>query len=283
MELRLDKFLADMGRGTRTEVKNMIRKGRVTINGVTEKKPEKKVRIPEDTVNLDGTAVCYAQKEYYLLNKPAGVVSATEDKRYPTVLSLIREESRRDLFPVGRLDLDTEGLLLLTNDGALAHRLLAPKHHVDKVYYAVCAGRVPKEAIESFQQGLRLSDGLTCLPAELRILGYERAEEERAESGRDADVGNLVDGEKNTVIGANPGEEWESTAKTGGNHPEITKIELVLREGKFHQVKRMMEEFGCPVLYLKRLSMGPLTLDASLGPGEYRKLTKKERELLETL
>lgn len=135
-ELRLDKFLADMGKGTRSALKEAVRKGRVRVNGEVIKKADIKVRIPGDTVTLDGEEVAYAVMEYYMLNKPQGVVSATEDKKYPTVLDLIADKKRKDLFPVGRLDLDTEGLLLITNDGDLAHRLLSPKKHVDKVYYA---------------------------------------------------------------------------------------------------------------------------------------------------
>ena len=132
-ELRLDKFLADMGKGTRSALKEAVRKGRVRVNGEVIKKADIKVRIPGDTVTLDGEEVAYAVMEYYMLNKPQGVVSATEDKKYPTVLDLIADKKRKDLFPVGRLDLDTEGLLLITNDGDLAHRLLSPKKHVDKV------------------------------------------------------------------------------------------------------------------------------------------------------
>ena len=133
-ELRLDKFLADMGKGTRSALKEAVRKGRVRVNGEVIKKADIKVRIPGDTVTLDGEEVAYDVMEYYMLNKPQGVVSATEDKKYPTVLDLIADKKRKDLFPVGRLDLDTEGLLLITNDGDLAHRLLSPKKHVDKVY-----------------------------------------------------------------------------------------------------------------------------------------------------
>ena len=126
-ELRLDKFLADMGKGTRSALKEAVRKGRVRVNGEVIKKADIKVRIPGDTVTLDGEEVAYAVMEYYMLNKPQGVVSATEDKKYPTVLDLIADKKRKDLFPVGRLDLDTEGLLLITNDGDLAHRLRRPK------------------------------------------------------------------------------------------------------------------------------------------------------------
>ena len=238
-ELRLDKFLADMGKGTRSALKEAVRKGRVRVNGEVIKKADIKVRIPGDTVTLDGEEVAYAVMEYYMLNKPQGVVSATEDKKYPTVLDLIADKKRKDLFPVGRLDLDTEGLLLITNDGDLAHRLLSPKKHVDKVYYARCRGTVREGAAE-FARGIHLPDGLLCLPAELTVLSYDRIQDE-------------------------------------------SEIRLRIREGKFHQVKRMMEAVGCPVFFLKRLSMGPLVLDENLKPGEYRPLTDTEREWLEQL
>ena len=243
-EMRLDKFLADMGKGTRSQIKDAIRKGRIRVNGETVKKPEHRVKVFGDQVLFDGAPVSYVTKEYFMLNKPGGVVSATEDKKYRTVLDLIDGKNRRDLFPVGRLDIDTEGLLLITNDGDLAHRLLAPKRHVDKVYAAVCAGRVPETAVEEFKTGLVLPDGLICLPACLEILEILPA---------------------------------------AGECGERTRIRLTIREGKFHQVKRMMEAVGCPVLTLKRTAMGPLTLDPDLEPGQYRALTEKELELLKAL
>ena len=245
-KLRLDKYLADMGVGTRQEVKALIRKGRVAVDGITAKAPELKVDPDEAQVTVDGNSISYVKMEYWMLHKPAGVVSATEDRRRETVVDLIDEKQRKDLFPVGRLDIDTEGLLLITNDGALAHRLLAPGHHVDKVYEARCEGLVPDEAVQKFRDGMELSDGLSCMPAELEILERKAGDPET-------------------------GTEAESL------------VSLTLHEGKFHQVKRMMEEVGCPVVHLKRLSMGPLKLDATLKPGEYRKLTDKERELLENL
>ena len=199
-------------------------------------------------MSLDGTQVGYAAYEYFMLNKPAGVVSATEDGRHKTVVSLIEDAKRRDLFPVGRLDIDTEGLLLITNDGKLAHRLLSPKKHVDKTYFARVEGRLPENAIEQFKEGLTLEDGTRTLPARLVI------------------------------------QKASGTAEDDGKaDSSLSEIELTIHEGKFHQVKRMMEETGCPVLHLKRLSMGPLKLDDTLKTGEYRKLTDKERELLENL
>ena len=230
--MRLDKFLGEMGQGTRSQIRAMAKKGRIQVNGQVVKTPELKISPDTDTVAVDGITVGYAAFEYYMLNKPQGTVSATEDGRYPTVVSLIGEAKRRDLFPVGRLDLDTEGLLLITNDGALAHNLLSPKKHVDKVYFVRFTGTLPPDAAEQLKEGITLEDGTKTLPARL--------------------------------------------GKVQGD--EVT---LTIWEGKFHQVKRMFEALGCQVAYLKRLSMGSLSLDESLKPGEYRALTKKELEELQ--
>lgn len=168
--IRLDKYLADMGMGTRSELKKMIRSGRVQIDGIPVKKPEEKVDVTSQTVTLDGKAVVYQTMEYYMLHKPAGVVSATKDKKEKTVLDLIDGQKRKDLFPVGRLDKDTEGLLLITNDGDLAHRLLAPGKHVDKVYFARVDGKVTEEDVFLFSKGLDIGDEDLTLPARLEIL-----------------------------------------------------------------------------------------------------------------
>ena len=167
--VRLDKFLADAGAGTRSEVKKFIQKGKVQVNGVPAKKPEIKVS-EEDEVVLDGNRIYQAPEfVYYLLHKPAGYVSATEDKRDKTVMELVASD-RKGLFPVGRLDKDTEGLLLITDDGALAHELLSPKKHVDKTYYAKIAGSVMEAHIERFREGLDIGDEKKTLPAVLEIL-----------------------------------------------------------------------------------------------------------------
>ena len=144
MLLRLDKALADMQAGTRSQVKELIRKKRITVNGDIVTKPEFKVDTDKDTIFLDDKCLSYTEYEYYMLNKPAGVISATEDKSQQTVIDLIKTRKRKDLFPVGRLDKDTEGLLLITNDGALAHNLLSPGKHVDKTYYSIVKGRIDK-------------------------------------------------------------------------------------------------------------------------------------------
>ena len=168
--MRLDKYLTEMGQGTRSQIKEMARKGRITVNSVTEKKSDRKISPSSDVVAVDGRIVAYAEYEYYMLHKPEGVVSATEDRRHRTVLDLITGRMRDDLFPVGRLDIDTEGLLLITNDGDLAHRLLSPKKHVDKVYYAKIEGMLPEDAKERMAAGLTLSDGTETLPADLEIV-----------------------------------------------------------------------------------------------------------------
>ncbi len=231
--MRLDKYLADMGEGTRQEVKKYIRRGSVTVNGELVRSPERKV-YERDQVCLDGRKVSYAAEEYFMLNKPAGVVSATEDKRDRTVLDLIQYKKRKDLFPVGRLDKDTEGLLLITNDGALSHRLLSPRHHVDKTYYVEVQGHVTEENRAAFQRGVNIGteeEPLVTMPARLEIL----------EAGQ-----------------------------------SLSRVRLTIREGKFHQVKRMFLSQGMEVTYLKRESMGSLRLDDSLAPGEYRPLTEHE-------
>lgn len=229
--MRLDKYLAEMGAGTRKEVRKMIRDGRVIINGQKENDPGRKVMEGEE-VCADGAPVVYEKYVYYMLHKPAGVISATEDAREQTVLDLIDEKKRKGLFPVGRLDRDTEGLLLITNDGELAHRLLSPKRHVDKVYFARLDGPVGEEEKKLFAQGLKVDDTLTALPAELEILD-------------------------------------------GKNEVRVT-----VREGKYHQVKRMFQAVGREVLYLKRLSMGPLVLDEQLPAGAYRRLTGEEESAI---
>lgn len=234
-KLRLDKYLADAGLGTRSEVKQMVRKGRITIDGSICKQTDAKVDTEINAVCVDGRAVSYAEVSYYMLHKPAGVVSATTDSRDKTVIDLIKEEKRRDLFPVGRLDKDTEGLLLITNDGKLANRLLAPGKHVDKCYYAKINGLVTDEMVKNFAEGVDIGDEKLTLPATLTILCADDTESE---------------------------------------------IEIVITEGRYHQIKRMFEAFGLSVTYLKRLRMGKLILDEMLPCGDYRKLTQQEIDAL---
>ena len=234
--MRLDKYLAEMGVGTRQEVKKQIRQGKAAVNGIVVKAADTKIDETCDEVTISGRNISYVSYEYYMLNKPAGVVSATEDRRDTTVIDLIKEKKRKDLFPVGRLDKDTEGLLLITNDGDLAHRLLAPKKHVDKVYYAKVAGIVTEEDVERFAQGIDIGtdEEEMTRPAQLDIL------------------------------------------KSG----EESEIRLTIHEGKFHQVKRMMAAVGTPVIYLKRIAMGSLTLPDDLKKGDCRPLTEEEVRVL---
>lgn len=230
---RLDKLLAATGRWSRKEVKDLVRQGRVTARGMVVARPEEKYDLTDD-IRVDGEPVCCQKYTYLMMNKPGGWLSATEDKRQQTVLDLLPEHyQKQGLFPVGRLDKDTEGLLLLTNDGELAHRLLAPKSHVDKVYLARVEGQVDQADVRAFAQGMTLDDGLQCMPA-----------------------------------GLEPLEDGSSCLVT-------------LREGKFHQVKRMLAYRGKPVLYLKRLSMGTLKLDEGLNCGQWRELTPRELEGLQ--
>ena len=170
--MRLDKYLAEMGVGTRQEVKKQIRQGKVTVNGTVVKAADTKIDEICDEVTIGGRNISYVSYEYYMLNKPGGVVSATEDRRDTTVIDLIKDKKRKDLFPVGRLDKDTEGLLLITNDGDLAHRLLAPKKHVDKVYYAKIDGMVTEEDVKRFAEGIDIGaeEEEMTRPAKLDIM-----------------------------------------------------------------------------------------------------------------
>ena len=171
--IRLDKYLADMGCGTSQEVKKLIRSGQVSVDGAVVKKPDTKVEQTVQEVCLNGEKVGYESFEYYMLNKPAGVISATEDRSCQTVVDLIKEKKRKDLFPVGRLDKDTEGLLLITNDGELAHRLLSPKKHVDKCYFARVSGKVTEDDVRSFENGVNigsLEQPEITMPGKLEII-----------------------------------------------------------------------------------------------------------------
>lgn len=169
-EMRLDKYLSDFKVGTRSEVKQMIKRGRVKVDGMVCLIPETKITPGRSQVTVDENPIVYEAYEYYMLNKPAGVVSAASDRFSKTVVDLIDSAARKDLFPVGRLDKDTEGLLLITNDGALSHQLLSPKKHVDKVYYAEIEGQVTQEDVTLFESGLVVDETFTCLPAKLEVI-----------------------------------------------------------------------------------------------------------------
>ena len=169
--MRLDKYLCETGFGTRSQVKDLLKKGQVMVNGEVVKKPELKINETTDQILCQGKKASYQKNIYLMLHKPAGGGSATEDNREKTVLDLVRPEDRKNsLFPVGRLDKDTEGLLLLTDDGELAHRLLSPKKHVDKTYFAKIDGQVTEEHVKQFREGLDIGDEKKTLPAVLTIL-----------------------------------------------------------------------------------------------------------------
>jgi 16S rRNA pseudouridine516 synthase len=228
-------MLANLGYGSRKEVKQLLKSGAVKVDDVVVKDAKQHVDTATQTVALNGEVVEYREFIYLMMNKPQGVLSATEDNSCETVIDLLEMEDQvYEPFPVGRLDKDTEGLLLITNDGQLAHRLLSPKKHVPKTYFAVIDGEVDAADVEAFAEGVTLDDGYETKPGDLKIL----------KSGIRSD------------------------------------IELTITEGKFHQVKRMFESVGKRVVYLQRISMGPLPLDETLELGEYRELTDEEVELL---
>ena len=229
--MRLDKMLSHLGYGSRKEVKEFIRKGYVLVNGEVITNDDFKVDEINDEVVIANETINYESNIYLMLNKPDGYISATFDYYDPIVLDLIDGYEKMGLFPVGRLDKDTVGLLLITNDGKLAHKLLSPKSHVDKTYYLKYDGKLPTNCQELFSNGIVLDDGYKCMSASFFDLGNG--------------CGNIV-----------------------------------IKEGKYHQVKRMMQALGCEVTYLKRINFGPISLDNSLKEGEYRHLTEEEVKVL---
>ena len=225
--MRLDKFLCDTAGLTRTEAKNAVKKGQIAVNGQVQKAADFKVKETTDTVTFQGKPLSYAAFHYYMLHKPAGVITATEDKKESTVMDILREEKVKNLFPVGRLDKDTEGLLLVTDDGELAHNLLSPKKHVDKEYLVKVRDSISEEDCRKLSEGVDIGDEKPTAPAKV-----ERVAEK--------------------------------------------EILLTIREGRYHQVKRMLQAVGNEVLYLKRLSMGSLRLPEDLEKGAYRPLSEEE-------
>lgn len=216
-----------MGIGTRSEVKGLLRKGLVTVNGMVQKSPDLKINPETDEIVFQGKILNYQEFYFYMLHKPAGVITATEDKMHQTVMSLLGEDARNDLFPVGRLDKDTEGLLLITNDGELSHALLSPRKHVPKTYFVEVPEKLDLSQIEALEQGVNIGDDKKTLPAKVEVL-------------------------------------------------DDTHIHLTICEGRYHQVKRMLQAVGSEVLYLKRVTFGTLILDDSLEKGSYRALTEEE-------
>ena len=246
--MRLDKFLVDCGVGSRSQVKIFLKKKQVTVNGKVETSPKAQIDENKDRIAYLGQELTHETFVYYLLNKPQGVISATEDARHKTVLDLLDDTARhKQVFPVGRLDIDTYGLLLLTNNGDLAHAMLSPKKHVDKTYYAVTDGCMTKEDVQRFADGLEIGEKNPTMPAKLEILSTRKVEVTELEQYPSG---------------------WSS------------EIQLTIKEGKFHQVKRMTEAVGKKVVYLKRISMGVLTLPDDLKKGECRQLTAEEEKRL---
>ncbi len=225
--MRLDKFLCEMKIGTRSQVKTYIRQGLVTVNGTTASDAGQKVAETSDRICFRGQNLQYCRYVYYMLYKPKGVVSATQDNRDKTVVSLLGSCQREDIFPVGRLDKDTTGLLLLTNDGDLAHQMLSPKKHVDKTYQVTALYPLREDEKRALEEGVDIGDAKSALPARVEVLKGE-------------------------------------------------KFLITIQEGRFHQIKRMLQAVGNQVMELKRVSFGGLHLDEELQPGEYRELTAEE-------
>ncbi|EQB86439.1 16S rRNA pseudouridine516 synthase [Clostridium punense] len=236
---RLDKILANLGYGSRKEVKALCRKGEVVVDGTPVKDSAEKVDPVNSTIEVKGEKINYRKFIYLMMNKPDGVVSATFDNYDETVIDLLDPEYQVfEPFPIGRLDKDTVGLLLITNDGELNHKLIAPKNHVDKVYYAEINKPVEESDIEKFKKGITLDDGYLCMPAKLEVINSD-------ENG--------------------------------------SSVHVTIQEGKFHQVKRMFEAVDKSVVYLRRISFGPLKLDETIEEGNFRELTEEEIELLKNV
>jgi len=232
---RLDKVLSNFGFGSRTEIKSAVKNGLVTIDSKIVKDSGLYVDPVESVIEMNGIKLNYRKHIYLMMNKPKGVISATTDNKQKTVFDILPEKYKCfDLFPAGRLDIDTEGLVLMTNDGQLSHEILSPKKHVTKQYYAHVLGVVNDSDIEAFSIGVTLDDGYRTLPAQLEIIKSD----------------------------------------------EISEVRLFIVEGKFHQVKRMFEAVDKKVIYLKRLSMGMLYLDETLGLGECKELGEADITLL---
>lgn len=235
--MRLDKYLSDMGLASRSDIKKEIRKGLVRVNGEIIRDSSFSVPL-HASVSYRGEEVCYEEFSYYMMNKPIGVLSSTEDRKQKTVLDLITEKHRKDLFPVGRLDKDSEGLILIMNDGQLAHTLLSPKNHIEKRYYIEIPVLLEDSDIAPLRFGIQYDKDLIAEPAKVRILSVEK---------------------------------------------EKTAIEIIITEGKFHQIKKMFLALSenYIVTKLKRFSMGKVVLDENLAPGDYRRLSAEEIEALQ--
>ncbi len=280
--MRLDKYLCDMGVGSRSDIKKAIRKCKVTVNGEVVR--DSGAAVPEGAViTFYDQEIKYEELQYYMLHKPAGIISASDDKRQVTVVDLIRDDffggqARKDLFPVGRLDKDTEGLLIITNDGPLAHRLLAPKHHIDKTYYAVVSGIVTEQDMETFAKGIKFDEHLTAMPAELSVISTGKTV-----TTLRAEIGLTPEDERYERVRL-AGAAWAGAEEAADIDDDTlcSEVLITIQEGKFHQIKKMIRALpeGKDVLYLRRISMGALKLDENLAPGEYRSLTEEEIAVL---
>ena len=242
--MRLDRFLSEFNIGTRKQIKEFLKNGRCSVNGSVALRPDLHIDESSDVVEFDGEVLCYKKFRYFLLNKPSGVISATRDGKNRTVLDLLDGENLRDISPCGRLDADTEGLLILTNDGELIHRLLSPKRHVDKVYEVHLEKEPDDNAIRKLEGGVDIGD-------------------QREDGSGDLTLPAFVE-------------------KAGIDSDGRPVILLTIHEGRFHQVKRMMEAVGNKVLFLRRIQMGPIKLDEELLPGQYRELTDEEISILKS-
>ncbi|MDO4322055.1 MAG: pseudouridine synthase [Lachnospiraceae bacterium] len=256
--MRLDKFLTLAGVGTRSEVKKILKTGTVAVNGVPVKRPEQKIEPEADRITCQGRPLLYEPFVALMFHKPAGCITAVSDRTQKTVMDYIQHERKDELFPVGRLDIDTEGLLLLMNDGELAHRMLSPKHHVEKTYFVRVEGELTREDIDAFDAGIDIGEKKPTLPAKLTILNCTQCGEA---DQADADKGK---GARRTVY------------RSG----VVSEAEVTICEGKFHQIKRMFAARGCRVSYLKRISMAGISLDGTLAPGTWRELTAEEKQRL---
>lgn len=229
-KMRLDKYLVHVGLGSRSEVQKYIKKKKVSVDGIIATKCEMSIVPEEVEVVVNGEKMDYQPFYHFIMNKPQGVITATEDPVHETVLDIMEIcDQNKGVAPVGRLDKDTEGLLVLTSDGQLNHQLLSPKKHVDKVYYAKVQGKVVVEDQKRFEEGVMIGE-YRCMPAQLDILKSD----------------------------------------------DISEVHITIKEGKFHQIKRMMLAVGKEVIYLERIQMGGLTLPEDIERGSYRRLTEEE-------
>lgn len=257
--MRLDKYLAESYVGTRKEVRKLIIDGAVTVNGEIEKDPAIEIKENVDLIKYMDEIIVYPGKRYIMFNKPAGCITAKSDEKHKTVMDYFTLEERKGLFPVGRLDKDTEGLLLLTNDGEFDNRLMHPTHHVAKRYFFWVLGSITDDKIEQLENGIFLGDDeKVTSPAKIEIV----------QSGRYEELEEQI-----------PPYSYNSSNMKNSNYIQmVTSGYITITEGKKHQVKRMLKAVGCYVIYLKRVQIGELELDKKLQLGDYRELTKDEVE-----